>query len=162
MGSLVEDAGRAAEWISTALNSSGYRADFSIDSLREIDRFFDEHSHQGRPVPGGLLSEDLGSRIFSLGSYVGEVIRRTHGGSWRGDDSDPEGEIKIELVLPNGTIMWPVQRAMKRFKKGPEESIYVYGVAVGGSDVTREFRSPPPPAPQAPMTVRKKPWWRLG
>jgi hypothetical protein len=60
MASLIEDAGRAADWVAMALSSSGYAADFSLDSLRELDRFFDEHSNAGQAVPGGLLSEQYG------------------------------------------------------------------------------------------------------
>lgn len=39
MATLTEDARKAAAWIGTALTSSGYQADFSLESLREIDRF---------------------------------------------------------------------------------------------------------------------------
>jgi hypothetical protein len=57
---IVRDVAAAAEWMAKALNSSGYRADFSITSLKELDRFFDEHSSDGKPKPGGLLSEATG------------------------------------------------------------------------------------------------------
>jgi hypothetical protein len=95
-----------------------------------VDRFFDEHSENGKAIPGGLLSEKLGVRIFALGSYVGEVIIRAYGGQWRADDNDPEGEMNIEVVLVSGGIIWPVQRVMKRFKNGPEDGIFVYGCLV--------------------------------
>ena len=42
MGNIKEDVKASAKWISQALQSSGYRADFSPESLWEIDRFFDE------------------------------------------------------------------------------------------------------------------------
>lgn len=132
MATLVEDARAASSWIATALSSSGYKADFSLESLREIDRFFDEHSKDGQAVPGGLLAEQLGSRLFALGSYVGEVILRAYGGEWCADDNDPEGELNIEVVLPNGAILWPVQRAAKRFENGPEDGIYAYGRLANG------------------------------
>lgn len=133
MGTLIEDAGRAAEWVSAALSSSGYSADFGLGSLMEIDRFFNEHSRDGEPVPGGLLAEQFGQRMFALGAYVGEVIRRQHGGEWRGNDGDPEGEINLELHLPGGSVIWPVQRVMKRFRNGPEDGLFAYGLAVTGS-----------------------------
>jgi hypothetical protein len=44
MGEIIGNIFASADWISRALQSSGYRADFSVESLREIDRFFDEHS----------------------------------------------------------------------------------------------------------------------
>lgn len=131
MGTLIEDAQSSADWVANVLAVSGYQADFSIESLKEVDRFFDEHTEDGQAVPGGLLSEDLGSRVFALGSYVGEVLRRQYGGHWRADDDDPQGEITIQMVLDNGTACWPVQRVMKRYQNGPEDGIYVYGVVAG-------------------------------
>lgn len=126
---VAADAKVSAEWIAKALSSSGYKADFSIESLKEVDRFFDEHAPNGQPKPGGLLSADVGARLFALGGYVGEVIRRVSGGEWKGDDKDPRAEISIALQLKSGAIIWPVQRVMKRFKNGREDGVYVYGVA---------------------------------
>jgi len=80
MPSIRDDIQTAAEWIATALTASGYKADFTSNSLLEIDRFLSEHSRGGKPVPGGLLSESLGSRIFALGAYSGEVVRLNIGG----------------------------------------------------------------------------------
>jgi hypothetical protein len=77
---IVRDAVDSADQISRALSQSGYNADFSLESLKEIDRFFDEHVTSGKAKPGGLLSQELGSRLFALGSYVGEVIRRRNNG----------------------------------------------------------------------------------
>lgn len=129
MATLIEDAREAAAWVADALASSGYEADYSLESLRELDRFFDDHAPNGHAVPGGLLSENLGSRLFALGSYVGEVVIRAYGGEWRANDNDPEGELTIAVVLPSGTTMWPIQRVMRRFKNGNEDGIYDYGRA---------------------------------
>jgi hypothetical protein len=131
MASLREDIDTAADWISQALQSSGYAADFSPHSLWSIDRFFDDNSRDGRPTPDGLLSDDLGSRIFALGAYVGEVIRRSLGGAWQADDDDPEREMDIELRLGDGSRVWPIQRVMKRYANGPEDGIAFYGAALG-------------------------------
>ncbi len=131
MASIKEDIDKSADWMSRALSSSGYRADFTPQSLWEVDRFFDEHSQNGVAKPGGLLSRDLGQRIFAIGSYIGQVVHRKIGGEWVGDDNDPEAEINVELHLPDGTRCWPVQRAMKRFKNGPEDGIAAWGSGVG-------------------------------
>lgn len=131
MGTIKEDVAESADWIARALNSSGYRADFTPQSLWEIDRFFDEHSLNGTARQGGLLSSGLGQRIFAVGSYLGEVARRKLGGEWIGEDNDPEAEINLELQLPDGTRYWPVQRAMKRLKNGPEDGIAVWGIGAG-------------------------------
>jgi hypothetical protein len=129
--SVIDDAAKAADWISIALSSSGYAADYSPHSLWEVDRFFDEQSSGGAPRAGGLLSDDLGARLFAIGAYTGEVIRRELGGEWSADDDDPEAEINIELHLPDGGVVWPVQRAMKRYSNGAEDAIAPYASALG-------------------------------
>jgi hypothetical protein len=134
---IVRDARVAAEWIAIALSGSGYALDFKIKSLKEIDRFFDEHAPQGIPRPGGLLSENFGNRMFSIGAYVGEVICRRTGAKWQGDEGDPDAEINIAVRFKRGQIIWPVQRVMKRFQNGPQDSVYGYGVALA------DFQRPP-------------------
>jgi len=131
MATLKEDIQKSAEWISTALISSGYKADFSTDSIAEVERFFSEQSRNGKAVSSGLLSEQLGTRLFSVGSYVGELLKRNIGGEWIVNDSDPQDEINVAVKLPNGTICWPVQRVMKRFKNGTEESLTAYAISLG-------------------------------
>jgi len=126
---IVSDAVVSAEWIAKALASSGYRADFSLQSLKDVDRFFEENAVAGKPRPGGLLSRDLGPRIFALGAYVGEVIRRQAGGKWEGDDNDPNAEINLAVRLKSEAIASPVQ-VMKRYKNGAEDGIYAYGFAL--------------------------------
>lgn len=118
---LIDDIQKSSDWVAKALSSSGYNADYSLKSLKEIDRFFDEQNK-----PNGILSNNTGAILFALGSYVGNVAIKTAGGRWNTDDNDPQGEINIEVELSNGTRMWPVQRMMKRFKLGKEESIAAY------------------------------------
>lgn len=36
---LEEDIHLASDWVVKALNSSGYKADYSLESMKEIDRF---------------------------------------------------------------------------------------------------------------------------
>ena len=149
MGTIIEDIDGASEWIAQALQSSGYAADFTPPSLWEIDRFFDEQSADGEPNRKGLLSESLGSRMFAIGAYVGEVLRRELGGEWVGDDDDPEVEINVALQGVDGSVCWPVQRVMKRLQNGPEDGIAAYGSAMG-------LEVGPKPEPKA----KRKRWRR--
>lgn len=126
---IVSDALASAEWISRALSQSGYKADFTLESLKQIDRFFEEQAPNGQPKAGGLLSEQLGARLFAIGAYVGEVIRRHNSGEWQGDDNDTRAEINVAVRLKTGTVLWPVQRVIKRFKNGTEDGIWIYGAA---------------------------------
>ena len=120
---LAEDIPVAAASIAKALDSSGYRADFSPGSIAEVERFFVEHTQDGRPLAGGLLSERLGQRLFSLGCYCGEVLRLQHGGAWETDDADPEGEINVALRLDGDVLCWPVQRMMKRLLSSEDDLV---------------------------------------
>lgn len=124
---LIADVKKSAAWVAGALNQSKYRADFTVESLQEIERFFAEHSRDGRPVPGGLLSAMTGPRLFAVGSYVGEVLRRAGNGEWYAEAGDPDGEVNIEVRFPNGERIWPMQRVIKRVRNGSEENIYHYG-----------------------------------
>lgn len=119
---LLQDIMTSKDWIARALNSSNYVADFSIGSLKEIDRFFDEQN-----TPDGILNRNRGQILFALGAYIGEVIISVCGGEWLTDDSDPQGEVNIAVKLKDGSIIFPVQRAMKRYMNGNEDSIYDYG-----------------------------------
>ena len=122
---LAQDIPVATAWVVKALNSSGYRADYTLESMKELDRFFDEQSG-----PGGILSRNRGQILFGLGSYVGETAIRLWGGRWLTDDSDPEGEMNIAVELASGVRFWPVVRCMKRCRLGPEESLYAYLLAM--------------------------------
>ena len=123
---LLQDIMTSKDWVAKALNSSNYKADFSINSLKEIDRFFDEQN-----TPDGIINRNRGQILFALGAYIGEVIISVCGGEWITDDSDPQGEVNIAVKLKDGSIIFPVQRAMKRYQNGKEDSIYDYGYVLG-------------------------------
>jgi hypothetical protein len=86
---VVDEAPRMAELVAKALTKDGYEADFTPASLWAIDRFYDEQTRKGVPRRWGLPAKDTSLRLFSLGTYVGEVIRRDVGGEWEVDDDDP-------------------------------------------------------------------------
>ena len=128
---LLEDIKKSSNWMIKCMNYSGYNVDMSIESLKEVERFFceqmDDETHI--PIPGGLLSESIGSKIFAIGSLVGEIILKERGGQWITNDKDREGEINIMVQLLNGTCIFPVQRVMKRCAEGTENNIYHYAVS---------------------------------
>lgn len=120
---LQEDIPITAQWIANALQSSGYDADFAPKSISEVERFFREQTEDGEPVSGGLLAQDIGPRLFALGSYCGEVLRKELGGHWQTDDSDPKGEINAALEVASGVTCWPMQRVMKRLRSSEDDLV---------------------------------------
>jgi hypothetical protein len=116
----------SSNWISEALNSSAYKADFLIESLKEVDRFFNEHSKDGKPVAGGLLETAQENKFFALGSYLGEVIRRKTGGEWI-VSKDPAGKNEIALNLSDGrSTLFPISKIKKRFLNGESDLLFPY------------------------------------
>ncbi|WP_077379944.1 hypothetical protein [Mesorhizobium prunaredense] len=120
---LQDDIPVAAQWISNALQSSNYRADFSPQSISEVERFFREQTKDGEPISDGLMAQDIGPRLFALGSYCGEVLRKELGGHWLTNDDDPEGEINAALEAANGVTCWPMQRVMKRLRSSEDDLV---------------------------------------
>ncbi len=126
---LLQDIYTYSDWIIKTLNSSGYAVDYTVDSMKEIDRFIDEQN-----VPDGLIEKNRGQIIFALGAFIGQTTIKLYGGEWITDDNNPRGELEIAIKLPNGFIMWPVQKCIKRCQLGQEESIYSYVRAISGLD----------------------------
>lgn len=163
MGTLKEDIKSQSDWIIKAFAADGYVLDHSIDSIMEVDLFFIENVKDGVPKKGGRLdAKGFGPILFSIGSYVGEtIIRNVEGAEWITDD-DPQGELTVSLKLPNGVEMWPIQKVIKRFQNGTEDSVYPYVHAV-----TKEFTDLPFnegfwSLPEEAEEVKKaKPWWKF-
>lgn len=123
--SLKEDISVASQWVSEALVSYGYNADYSIESLKELDRFFKEENHSK-----GILAKDVGSKLFALGSYLGEVFIKEYGGYWITDDNDKEGEMKITVQLDVDITFMPVMSVMKCYQNCEENSLYALAIAI--------------------------------
>ncbi len=135
MGTLQEDIKVQAKWIVEAFGADKLNLDGSIKSFIEIDSFFNKHAVNGKAKKGGRLSQRLGSTIFSIGSYVIEtILSAVPGSKLITDDEARDGEITVSIELPDGSVIFPVQRVMKRFENGSEDSIYVYG-----HQLTKEF-----------------------
>ena len=129
MGTIYEDIALAADQISAELTTHGYRLDFSLASLAEVDRFLDEHANPDTHATDTLLSDRLGPWMFALGSYSGEVLRRAIGGQWRwsGADDDKAASTDTELVLVDGSLVFPLQRVWKRLMHGDDDAMAAWG-----------------------------------
>ena len=105
MATLLEDIRSQSEWIIRAFAADGFKLDYTIDSIIEIDRFFSKNMKNGQPRKRGrLYGKGYGPILFSIGAYVGEtIIHNVKGSQWITDDNDPQGELKVSLKLPDGT-----------------------------------------------------------
>lgn len=119
---LIQDIPEYAEWAKNNLNKTGYKVDYDLESMKEVERFFEEQSKDG----GILVPGNSGSILFGLGCFIGETIIKISDGHWETDDEDPQGEINIAVRLNDYSLLWPVQKCMKRLKNGSEDNIYDY------------------------------------
>ena len=162
MATILEDIKTQSDWIVQAFKSDNLNLDYTVHSFIEIDKFISLHTKNGQPVPGGRLSNGFGPILFSIGSYIGETfIKTVPGSAWVTNDDDPLGEINVGLRFPDGLTVWPIQRVMKRFKNGEEDSVYVYG-----HQLTQKFTNEPfDPGywniHQENTTCLAKPWWKF-
>ncbi|MEO7215011.1 hypothetical protein [Mucilaginibacter sp.] len=156
MGTLKEDIVSQSKWIVKAFAADNLKLDYSINSFIAIDQFIGKHSINGRARLGGRLRSNLGSVLFSIGSYIGEtIIKNVPGASWITDDKAPDGEITVSVLMPDGTLIFPVQRIIKRFKNGIEDSIYVYGYSVTSGYTNIPFND------NYWISTEEKPWWKF-
>jgi hypothetical protein len=154
MGTLKEDIITQSNWIIKAFAADKLKLDYSIESFIQIDKFLIKHTINGQAKPNGRLTNNLGSVLFSIASYVGEtIIKNVHGANWETDDDNTDGEMTISIKMPDGVVIFPVQRMMKRFKNGIEDSIYVYGYEITKTYTGFQFNE------NYWSVIKEKPWW---
>jgi integrase len=61
------------------------------------------------------------AKIF--GGYVGETIRKTHGGNWELFDMNGADTVSLRVGEAN---IFPVAKVYKRIRQGSEENVYAY------------------------------------
>jgi hypothetical protein len=94
--------------------------DFGIDSLQVLETLFDRVEYA---MPDPESKETLGLLTRLLGSYLGEVIRRKHGGEWI-IWTDKHGKT-MALQVGDATI-FTHNKVKKRLERGPEHNIWKY------------------------------------
>ncbi len=94
--------------------------DFGIDSLQVLETLFDRVEYA---MPDPESKETLGLLPRLLGSYLGEVIRRKHGGEWI-IWTDKHGKT-MALQVGDATV-FTHNKVKKRPERGPEHNIWKY------------------------------------
>ena len=137
MVEIAGDARSSAEWIGERLESLGYAADFRPQSLREVDRFFDDNFRAALPRRrfrrefSELVDPSGRSWRFAIVAYVGEVIRQAVGGEWVTDDCQDAEMIDMTLVLPSGRAVMPLIQVVRSMTRGHEATLVHFGIDCG-------------------------------
>ncbi|CRF35564.1 hypothetical protein BRSU_2738 [Brachyspira suanatina] len=106
-----DELSRASDWISNFLMREGYHADYTIESLFEIDKFFKEK------INLVLERDDNRNFIFSISAYIGEVIRKKFNGHWElSRDIDLDDET-IGIGFKNHKTIYPLNITLELIQK---------------------------------------------
>ncbi|OXB15973.1 hypothetical protein [Flavobacterium reichenbachii] len=127
MPEIKEHIKTQSELIVKMFKEDGFNVDETISSIIEIDRFLDENTENGEPKKDGRLhGVDFKTILFSIGSYLGEIIiKNVNGAQWITNDQElQDGDLLLKL--PNGIEIKPVQKVIKRFQNGKSEAVYPY------------------------------------
>lgn len=132
----------AAEFVERATARARLPLDYSVTSLRIVDRLIDGLRR------GGAGRESVAGPLLGLGAYVGEVLVRQAGAVWV--SLPPEHPLRPVFAHPVGvrmpdSRMWnPLGRVVNRFERGPEESLQIYFLTLHGRRSPRARRNPGP------------------
>jgi hypothetical protein len=100
----------------------GVTLDWSDSSVEEVEMLLAQlHSEMANSQPP---NDAVWKMAKVLGSYVGEVLRRHHGGEWgmvQWEDQSFPG-----LQISSGSLCWPWGKVRNRLVNGPEDNVWHY------------------------------------
>lgn len=115
-------AAYALDAVDLASRNFGVALDWSEASVRQVEymlgRLHDEMA-SAQPTEKEVW---LFAKVF--GSYVGEVLRRHHGGEW--GTISMGGQSFPGLRQTSGALCWPWGKAHDRLVNGPEDNVWHY------------------------------------
>lgn len=117
----------AATCVEAAARISGIDLDYSVESLRLVERQLDSFAKQGMQV------DQIASTLFCFGCYVGELLTRHLGGRWVRTDASKMKDLTpwpMVVEMTNGDCWNPIGKVFKRFEEGEGEDLkYFFSVA---------------------------------
>ncbi|MGH8598007.1 MAG: DUF3806 domain-containing protein [Gammaproteobacteria bacterium] len=116
-------AQHAREMVQFARVELNLKLDWSDASIARIEEVAsDLHADLRRERAPFREIETL---VDMLGSYVGEVFRRNHGGEW--GFALANGRRIMAVKAPqSGTMMWPIERIKQRVRGGGNHNVWAY------------------------------------
>ena len=96
------------------------RLHIRVDSLPDFERYLDVVAKSSQFK--NCSPKDKQAEAIIDGAFVGEAIRRTHGGFWMEKPDIPDSGL-FPLNI-NGSISYPITWCLKRLVNGPEDNIY--------------------------------------
>lgn len=100
--------------------------DGSMESLRKLDELLELFRNEGQ------TPENMGFMMLASGGYLGEVMRKAHGGNWRYDwETDSKHMSRIYLEFGGKMNVNPLGKVCKRLANGDVDSVWFFASAFG-------------------------------
>jgi hypothetical protein len=123
MAAYAADAVKHAEKV-------GIRLDFSEQSLTDVDSILWQIAGNDVIKPQSQAEQDhLWTLSKMYGGYLGEVVIRTMGGAWEGQNL-PDGSIRV-VLRSHGVQMFPPEKIYKRLTEEIYSGVAGYCRALG-------------------------------
>ena len=97
--------------------------DWSDESIAMIEEVASELHADLRRERGNL--RDVETLVQMLGSYVGEVYCRNHGGAWGFAATNGRRLMAVKAKEGN-TLLWPIERIKQRIRGGGSSNVWAY------------------------------------
>lgn len=125
MKAYAEDA------VDHANQKFGIKLDYSAESIRQVEEILDRLH---RAIPRGLLrivrrrpsDEILDTMCKMYGGYIGEVFRRSFGGTWELPTDTMGAGTVITFNTTDGSRFFPPSKVWKRLNDGEGDSVWFY------------------------------------
>src|SRR5437773_248211 len=117
---LNADMAGLAERAVKFAKAKGVTLDYSKESVELVEQILAE-LHESRNK-GQLADPDLHIHAHRFGAYIGEILRRMHGGHWT-RDSDVAGPDSFPIHW-NGGQSFPIAWCGKRIINGDEDNVW--------------------------------------
>jgi hypothetical protein len=139
---------RAAQCVKTSAEKFKLQLDYTEVSISRVEYALGEiHKYVGaEPDKNKLTIVNLAN---GFGAYIGEILRKKHGGHWRNKlpDSPPE----LEGLDINGVVFSPMVCVFFRLAKGDQYNVLeFYKRTEAAIARSRSAATPPPPPPAKP------------
>ena len=123
-----DDAARAAahyaqDMVRFAAVELNLKLNWSDASIAQIEEVTSELHADLRRERGAI--SDVDTLVQMLGSYVGEVYRRNHGGKW-GFAAANGKRLMVIKAEDGNSLLWPIERIRQRLRSGGSNNVWVY------------------------------------
>lgn len=113
----------AADIVKTAKKVDGVTLDYSVKSLKIVDKIIGRFHEEGRTM------DEIAATIFGFGCYVGEVFVRNAGAEWRAatqEEIDNYYGVPLIVELGGDTTANPIGKVIKRLENGDEDNLHYF------------------------------------